>query len=384
MDASIGIGSIRGIRLGIHYSWFIVLIVFSYLLSEGQFPNQFEGWTRTQYWVVGVATVILLFASVLVHELAHSVVAQTRGIEVVGITLFIFGGVAQLSEDSDEPGEEFAIAIAGPLASLGLAGLFGGLWYLLRDSNEQLGALLGYLAVVNTILAVFNLIPGFPLDGGRVLRAILWKITGNVRRATRIVSVIGTLVGTLFFMLGIISALSGNLINGLWYIALSWFMQNAAQGGYRDVELRELLSGHVVSEVMDAAPVVVRSGLSVSELVDDWFLARNLRGAPVVTNDWFEGIVTISDVRTIPREQWDQTVVRAIMTPRERVYSVAPTDSVETALRLLSEHDVDQLPVLDDGQLVGLLRRSSLVRFVHLQQALGSQEARRIPAASGG
>lgn len=384
MDASIGIGSIRGIRLGIHYSWFIVLIVFSYLLSEGQFPNQFEGWTRTQYWVVGVATVILLFASVLVHELAHSVVAQTRGIEVVGITLFIFGGVAQLSEDSDEPGEEFAIAIAGPLASLGLAGLFGGLWYLLRDSNEQLGALLGYLAVVNTILAVFNLIPGFPLDGGRVLRAILWKITGNVRRATRIVSVIGTLVGTLFFLLGIISALSGNLINGLWYIALGWFMQNAAQGGYRDVELRELLSGHVVSEVMDAAPVVVRSGLSVSELVDDWFLARNLRGAPVVTNDWFEGIVTISDVRTIPREQWDQTVVRAIMTPRERVYSVAPTDSVETALRLLSEHDVDQLPVLDDGQLVGLLRRSSLVRFVHLQQALGSQEARRIPAASGG
>jgi CBS domain-containing protein len=161
-------------------------------------------------------------------------------------------------------------------------------------------------------------------------------------------------------------------------------MQNAAHGGYRDVELRELLSGHVVSEVMDAAPVVVRSGLSVSELVDDWFLARNLRGAPVVTNDWFEGIVTISDVRTIPREQWDQTVVRAIMTPRERVYSVAPTDSVETALRLLSEHDVDQLPVLDDGQLVGLLRRSSLVRFVHLQQALGSQEARRIPAASGG
>ncbi|MCC6935443.1 MAG: peptidase, partial [Thermomicrobiales bacterium] len=139
MDASIGIGSIRGIRLGIHYSWFIVLIVFSYLLSEGQFPNQFEGWTRTQYWVVGVATVILLFASVLVHELAHSVVAQTRGIEVVGITLFIFGGVAQLSEDSDEPGEEFAIAIAGPLASLGLAGLFGGLWYLLRDSNEQIG-----------------------------------------------------------------------------------------------------------------------------------------------------------------------------------------------------------------------------------------------------
>ncbi len=380
MEASVRLGAIRGIKIGIHYSWFIVLVVFSYLLAEGQYPNQYEGWSTTQYWVVAVATVILLFASVLVHELGHSFVAQARGIEVVGITLFIFGGVAEIAEESDEPGEEFAIAIAGPLTSIALSAVFGGLWLLLRDTNEQVSALLAYLAIVNGILAVFNLIPGFPLDGGRVLRAILWKITGDVRRSTRIVSVIGTLVGSLFFVLGIFAALSGNLVNGLWYLALGWFLQNAAESGYRQVEQQELIRGHTVAEVLDPAPVIVQGGLTVAELVDDWFLARNVRGAPVVTNDWFEGIVTISDVRHVPRDEWDRTLVRYIMTPRDKVHAVAPDTEIEAALRLMSEHDVDQLPVLADGQLAGLLRRSALVRFVHLQQALGADTGRSAPA----
>lgn len=380
MEASIRLGSIRGIKIGIHYTWFIVLIVFSYLLAEGQYPNQYEGWTTTQYWVVAVATVILLFASVLVHELGHSFVAQARGIEVVGITLFIFGGVAQIAEESDEPGGEFAIAIAGPITSLGLSAIFGGLWALLHETNAQVGALLGYLAVVNAILAVFNLIPGFPLDGGRVLRAILWKITGDIRRSTRIVSVIGSLVGSLFFVLGIFAALSGNLINGLWYLALGWFLQNAANMGYRQVEQHELIKGHVVSEVMDPAPLTVMGGLTVAELVHDWFLARNVRGAPVVTNDWFEGIVTISDVRHVPRDEWDQTLVRYIMTPRDQVESIAPDDGIDAALQLMSEHDFDQAPVLADDKLVGLLRRADLVRFIHLQQALAENAPRRSPA----
>lgn len=381
MEASLRLGSIRGIKIGIHYSWFIVLVVFSYLLAEGQYPNQYEGWTTTQYWVVAVATVILLFASVLVHELGHSFVAQSRGIGVVGITLFIFGGVAEIAEDSDEPGEEFAIAIAGPLTSLGLSALFGGLWWLLHDTNEQVSALLGYLAIVNAILAVFNLIPGFPLDGGRVLRSILWKITGDVRRATRIVSVIGSLVGSLFFVLGIFAALSGNLVNGLWYLALGWFLQNAADMGYRQVEQQELIKGHLVADVMDPSPVTVQGGLTVAELVDDWFLARNVRGAPVVTNDWFEGIVTISDVRHVPRDEWDQTLVRYVMTPRDKVQSVAPDAGIDAALRLMSEHNFDQLPVLADGQLVGLLRRADLVRFLHLQQALGADKPSRVPSS---
>lgn len=380
MEASLRLGSIRGIRIGIHYSWFIVLVVFSYLLAEGQYPNQYTGWTTTQYWVVAVATVLLLFASVLVHELGHSFVAQSRGIEVVGITLFIFGGVAQIADESEEPGQEFAIAIAGPLTSIGLSAIFGALWWLLHDTSVQVGALLGYLAVVNAILAIFNLIPGFPLDGGRVLRAIIWKITGDLRRSTRIVSVIGSLVGSLFFVLGIFAALSGNLINGLWYLALGWFLQNAADMGYRQVEQQELIRGHLVSEVMDPAPLTVQGGLTVTELVDDWFLRRNARGAPVVTNDWFEGIVTISDVRHVPREEWDRTLVRSIMTPQDKVQSVAPIAGIEAALRLMSEHDVDQLPVLADGQLVGLLRRADLVRFIHLQQELGQSQPRRLAA----
>lgn len=381
MEASVRLGSIRGIKIGIHYSWFIVLVVFSYLLAEGQYPNQYEGWTTTQYWVVAVATVVLLFASVLIHELGHSFVAQARGIAVVGITLFIFGGVAEMAEDSDEPGEEFAIAIAGPLTSVGLSVIFGGLWLLLNETNEQVGALLGYLAVVNAILAVFNLIPGFPLDGGRVLRSILWKVTGDIRRSTRIVSVIGTLVGSLFFVLGIVAALSGSLINGLWYLALGWFLQNAAEMGYRQVEQQELIRGRLVSEVMDPAPVTVQSGMTVAELVDDWFLGRNVRGAPVVTNDWFEGIVTISDVRDVPREEWGQTLVRYIMTPRDKIQSVASGDGIDTAMRVMSEHNFDQLPVLDDGQLVGLLRRADLVRFLHLQQMLGTEPPRRLAAS---
>ena len=376
MEASVRLGSIRGIRIGIHYSWFIVLVIFSYLLAEGQYPNQYPGWTTTQYWVVAVATVILLFASVLVHELGHSFVAQARGIEVVGITLFIFGGVAEIAEESDEPGGEFAIAIAGPLTSRGLSAIFGGLWMLLHGTNAQVSALLGYLAVVNAILAVFNLIPGFPLDGGRVLRAILWKITGDVRKSTRIVSVIGTFVGSVFFVLGIFAALSGNLINGLWYLALGWFLQNAASSGYRQVEQEELIKGHVVSEVMDPAPLTVQGGFTVAELVHDWFLARNVRGAPVVTNDWFEGIVTISDVRHVPRDRWEETLVKDIMTPRDKVQSVTPDAGIDVALRTMSEHSFDQLPVIADRQLVGLLRRADLVRFLHLQQTLMSDKQR--------
>jgi Zn-dependent protease/CBS domain-containing protein len=374
MNSAVRLGKIRGIEMNLHFSWFIALIAFTFIFARGQYPSLYEDWSEATYWIVALVSVLLLFLSVVIHEFGHAITAQAKNIPVKSITLWIFGGVALLEEESETPGDEFQIAIAGPLASVALSGLFFGLWWLVGDLNEQLGALLGYLALVNLILAVFNMLPGFPLDGGRVVRAILWKATGSLRRATKIVSVIGTLIGTGFFFLGFLSAIEGNLVNGLWYFALGWFLQNAAEQGYRGTEQRELLHGITVAEIIDHDPTTVPVTVAVDELVHDYFLGRNVRGAPVVNNGVLLGIVTLTDVKEIPAAQWPETAVRTIMTPRNQLKTLTPDADIEDALRLMTEHRLNQIPIVAADQpdtLIGMIGRFEFMRYLQTRLELG-------------
>ncbi len=371
MEASIRIATIRGIPVGIHYSWFIVFFALSAILALGQYPRTYPDWSETHYWIVAAASVLLLFFSVLLHEFGHALVAQKLGIAVISITLFIFGGVAALGQEAEKPGDEFKIAIAGPIVSI-LTGLtFGGLFILFGDVSEQLSALLGYLALVNIALAVFNLLPGFPLDGGRVLRAILWKVTGSVRRATRVVATIGALLGGLLFIIGILTIFQGNLVNGLYGVALGWFLQNAATQGRLQVEQEVALKNVYVKDLMDPEPVTVSPELDLQTFVNDYILRQNVRGAPVCENGRLVGIVTLTDVKKVPREEWPRRKVSEVMTGSEQLHKVTEDTPVTEVLRLMALYDFHQLPVLRDDRLVGIVTRSDLVRYLQHRLELG-------------
>ena len=250
LGAGIPLGKIFGISLRLHYSWFIVFLLVTWALADGYFPTIYPHWSLATSLAVGLATSILFFASVLTHELAHSLGAQSAGIPIHSITLFIFGGVSQMTQEPERPGVEFRLALAGPATSLALGVLFWAIGVLTQETSEPLAALTGYLSWINFLLAGFNLIPGFPLDGGRVLRAVIWWRTGKFRSATRIASAIGRSVGYLFIFGGISLIFWGLLLNGLWIALIGWFLQNAAAGSYRQLALQDMLQGHSVSEVM--------------------------------------------------------------------------------------------------------------------------------------
>lgn len=371
MEATFKIARVRGIDVGVHFSWFIVVILFTVIFAESQYPATYPDWSEAQYWTVAFASVILLFLSVLLHEFGHALVAQSRGVEVRSITLFIFGGVAGLARESDEAGDEFWIAIAGPIVSVLLSGTFGLLWLLFRDISEQAAALLGYLAFVNLMLVLFNMIPGFPLDGGRVLRALLWRAYGDLRKATRIASGIGVGIGTLFVAGGLVLIVTGFLVNGIWAVVIGWFLQSAAQQGRSSVEqtyaLRDILTG----DLMNREPVTITPEVDLETMVEEYVLAHNARGLPVIEDGRLVGIATVTDLRKVPRDQWKECTVAQVMTPAERIKYLDPSVPVIEALMMMSDGDFHQMPVTENGRLVGLLTRFELIRHFRTREELG-------------
>jgi Zn-dependent protease/CBS domain-containing protein len=371
MEASIRLGTIRQIPVGIHYSWFIVFFGFSALLALGQYPDMYPGWSEAQYWIVAVSSVILLFFSVLLHEFGHAVTAQKLGIPVVSITLFIFGGVAAISQDAESPGDEFKIAIAGPIVSVLTGVFFAAVWVVFGGLNPQFAALVGYIALINIVLAVFNMIPGFPLDGGRVLRAIIWKLTNSVRKSTRIVSTIGTIFGSFLFLLGVILVFSGNAFNGIYMIAIGWFLQNAASQGRQQVEQEVALRDVYVRDLMQPAPITAHPDLTIQELVDDYVLGQNVRGLPVCEDGRLVGIITLSDIKSVPQGDWSARRVADQMTGLSDLQMVTEEFQMRDVLRMMGMNDFHQMPVLRDGELVGLITRNELVRYLQFRQELG-------------
>ena len=371
MRSSIRLFRVAGIDIGIHYTWIFIFALITWSLAQGFFPQAYPGWSTTTYWVTGFVAALLLFVSVLLHELAHSLVARARGLPVRSITLFIFGGVSNLEEEPQQPRVEFVMSIVGPLTSLVLAGVCWGLFKLMAGQSTPVAATLFYLALINALLAGFNLLPAFPLDGGRVLRSILWGTTGSLTKATNIAAISGRVFSWLFIGYGVYQLLwVGNLFGGLWIAFIGWFLGNAADTSRREVGLREHLTGVQVQDVMDPSPVAISPATSVWDLVRDTFRQYRRRAVPVSQGNQAVGIITFTDVRELPQERWAQTPVEEIMT-RRPLYSVAPEDDLSSAMKLIAQHDINQVLVLKQGQLVGLLSRADIIQYLQLSQELG-------------
>ncbi|MCK4692535.1 MAG: site-2 protease family protein [Anaerolineales bacterium] len=366
------IGRLFGIEVNIDSSWLIIFGLVTWSLARSYFPAQYPTWDNWLHWTIGVATSILFFASVLAHELTHSLVAIRQGEKVRGITLFIFGGVAEITEEPKQPSKEFLMALAGPLSSLVISGIFTLLWFLSRNLIEPVSALASYLAMINGSLALFNLIPGFPLDGGRVLRAVIWSLTDNRRLATRVASWIGRGVAFLFIFAGIWQVFSGAWLNGLWIAFIGWFLNNAAITGYRQVVMRDMLREVRVDDLQAPTYEAVNPGLTLQRLVDDYILRRREHAYPVVEGDQLQGIICLHDVKAVPREKWSETQVSQVMTPWDRLVTVSVGDDGNTVLSRFGTHDVNQLPVVEGRQLMGIVRRSDVISHLQLRSELGS------------
>jgi Zn-dependent protease len=369
MKGSLKLFRIAGIDIGIHYTWFFIFFLITWSLAQGWFPQLYPGWDTATYWITGVVAALLLFVSVLVHELAHSLVAQARGMSVNSITLFIFGGVSNLEDEPEKPKIEFVMAIVGPLTSLILAGLFWGLAQVIANQKEPLGAMLNYLAMINLLLALFNIIPAFPLDGGRVLRSVLWGTTGSLTRATNIAAMVGRVFGWFLIALGIFQLFTGNLIGGIWIAFIGWFLSNAAESGRQQVTLREQLADTKVKDIMDSELKTVDPQTSVQELVQNIMRKQYGRAVPVCSNGNVLGIVTVTDIKGLPHDKWAETPVSEIMT-RQPLYSVSPEDDISSALQLITKRDINQVLILQKDKCVGLLNRADIVRHIQLSQEL--------------
>ncbi len=365
------IARIFGIDVNIDSSWLIVFVLITWTLAGSYFPYQYPDWDSWLHWTVGVATSVLFFASILAHELAHSLVAIRQGERVRSITLFIFGGVAQITEEPDRASKEFLMAIVGPLSSLAIALVFGVLWLVVRGFSEPVGALARYLALINASVALFNLIPGFPLDGGRVLRAVIWGISGNLRMATLVASWFGQGIAFLFMLWGVWQVFTGAFINGLWMAFIGWFLRNASISGYRQVLIRDMLRDIRVEDLMSHDFETVSPALTIQQIVDDYVLRRRDHAYPVADGDRLQGIICLHDVKAVPRQRWASTLVREVMTPWEKLATVSAEDDGNTVLTYMNTHDVGQLPVVEGNRLAGMLRRSDIIRFMQVRSELG-------------
>ncbi|TMC95062.1 MAG: site-2 protease family protein, partial [Chloroflexi bacterium] len=309
MPGSFRIFRIAGIDINIHISWLIILVFLTFSLATGWFPITYPGSSTATYYLLGFIASILLFVSVLLHELAHSFVARSRGLQVKSIVLFIFGGVSNIEQEPQTPGIEFSMAFVGPLVSLLIGVVCYGLWLLVRGTHSLIVPILSYLALMNIILGIFNLIPGFPLDGGRVLRSIIWKATGNFQTATNITTFVGQAFAYLIILWGILLFFAGNAFNGLIIIFTGWFLLTSAQSARSQSALDTAFRGVTVNQIMDTNVLTVPANISLQKLVDEYFLPRGLRSAFVMQGDQLAGLITLSDIRHVPRDQWPQTPV---------------------------------------------------------------------------
>jgi Zn-dependent protease len=374
MKNSFKVMSIAGIDIYINWTWLLAIAFITWFLGDF-YRSQFPGWGSGTAYVVGFISGILLFGTVLLHELAHSITARAKGLPVHTIVLFIFGGVSNLTQEPQSPGIEFQVAIAGPITSLVLSGIFYLLHATLTGLPTQVTATFGYLASVNLILGLFNLVPGFPLDGGRVLRSILWGITGSMARATRIASRIGEGIGFIFIILGALWAFQGgDIFNGLWIAFIGWYLYNAASSSYQMAMVDRVLVGVDVRDVMDPAPRPVGAALSVHDLIYEHMLSANQRAIPVIGPDGsLAGLVTFGDVNHVPRDEWDRTAVSRIMTRAEQLKTVRPDEHLRQALQFLAENNYHQLPVVENGRLVGMLNRAHVLQYLHMRERLADQ-----------
>jgi Zn-dependent protease len=357
------IGKIMGIPIRMHFSWLIIFGLITWSLSTYYFPQAAPDLPTASYWIKGTLAALLLFASVTFHELAHSFVAQRYKISIESITLFIFGGVAQMKGEPPNPRAEFRIAIAGPLSSFFLSVLF---FFLSGNATGSIKALFSYLTQINLIIGVFNLIPGFPMDGGRVLRSIIWEKKKNFYFATQKASSIGQKIALFFIIFGIFSIFTG-IPGGLWMMLIGWFLYTAAQASYQQSTLQESLSGIKVREIMVKDIVTLSSFITVDEAVNNYFLRYGYGGFPIIDDGKFLGIVTLKEVKNIHRENWGREKVADILVPHDKRWEVSPEDNVMKALELMIKEDKGRLVIIENNKLSGLITRNGIARYVQIR-----------------
>ena len=371
---NIPLGRILGIPIGLDYSWFVIFALITWMLAGSYYPAEFNDWPAQLYWFMGAVTALMLFASVLLHELGHSVVALRYSIPVRSITLFLFGGVAQIGTEPPTAIAELLIAIAGPIVSLALAALFFVVQPLVAGIEPLLG-LAKYLAYINLALVLFNLIPGYPLDGGRVFRAIVWSITGNMRRATLIAANVGRFFAFLLIFVGVWQMFSGNFSGGLWIAFIGWFLDNAASGQLQQTMSQGLLEGHRVSQAMSTRCTAVAADLTLQQLVDDHILGSGQRCFLVNRGDATVGLMTLHRIKEVPRPAWATTTAAQVMLPLAQSKQIDPDTELWAALQEMDRDGVNQLPVTRGQQVVGMLSRDDVISFLRTLQELGTRAA---------
>ena len=366
---SVSLFSVSGIEIKIDWSWVIIAVLIAWSLAQGYFPSISEGLPQATYWGMGIVALVGLFASIVLHELGHSLVAQRYGLPIRGITLFVFGGVAEMTEEPARPKVEIVMAIAGPIVSLVLAAAFSAAAAVADSLGVAAPAVvvLGYLGSLNLLLALFNLVPAFPLDGGRVLRGVLWWSTGDFRRATRWASIGGMVFSGVLIAVGLASIFSGDFAGGIWWVLIGLFLNGAAQSSRQDVELRAALKGLTVRRLMTGGPITVPPDLGVDALVAHFMYRHHHRLFPVVDGGRLVGAVSTLDVGRLPRERWSAETVAAIMQPTTPQNTVAADADVVAALATMQTQKVGRLMVVDGGRLVGVLALSDVMRLLAIQ-----------------
>ena len=366
--SGIRIGRIFGISIYLHPSWFLIFALITLSLRT-QFTAQHPSWSPAQHWMLGVITSLLFFGSVIFHELSHSLVAKHYKIPVASITLFVFGGLARIGREPSSARQEFNIAIAGPISSFFLSAVF---YFVGRYSGnlEMVGATSRWLAEINFMLAAFNLAPGFPLDGGRVLRSIAWRITGDFSKAARIASQAGQVFAYVMIFAGIWIALQGNWFGGLWWVFIGWFLLSAAQESYAQVAIRNTLAGVNAVDIMTQDVPTIPRDFSLENYVHE--VLRTGRRCHIVTGNGAPvGLVTFHAAQGIPRDEWPNTSIQAAMRPMDKIKWAAPSEPVLSVLERMQAEDINQMPVLEGGRVVGMIARDSILRVLQARLQVG-------------
>jgi Zn-dependent protease len=367
---AIPVGRILGIQVNLDFSWFLIFGLITWTMAVGYYPVEFKNWPMSLYWIIGAATAIMLFVSVLLHELGHSLVAMHYKIPVKGITLFIFGGVSEIGAEPASAWAQFWISLAGPAVSFALGALF----FLLQPVLSHIVPLLAlakYLVYINMVLGVFNLIPGFPLDGGGVLRAIVWGLTKNMRIATLIAANIGRFIAYLFIFGGVWLMLTGYFMNGMWIAFIGWFLETAARGQVQQQGLHDLLAGYKVSQAMKLQYIAVPAEITLQRMVDDHILGSGGRSFVLEKDRQAVGLLTLHQIKHVPRSEWPITTGAQVMIPIDQSKWVGPDEELWTALEEMDHTGVNQLPVVEDGRVIGMLSREDVITFLRTLRELG-------------
>lgn len=372
MNSSIRLMEIKGIPVEIHISWLLVFFLFSITLAQGYFPNAVEGLETGTYWLAGIISTLVIFASVLTHEFGHSLVAIREGIPIKKIVLFIFGGVAQMETEPKSPAAEFKVTAAGPLTSLLIALIAGGIYYLFLPPGKIVSEAVFIVARLNLVMAVFNLIPAFPLDGGRLFRSIVWFFGKNMLKATRISVALGSVLSFVAMGLGFMLIFFQGNIGGLWLIFIGWMIYQAGQSSYSQLVFKETFAGMKVSQLMSTDLQTVSPDATLEELADH-FLHYKYGAFPVVYGSTTHGLVTLQNMKEVPREKWSETRVSRILTPLKEAMVVRPDSDAADVMMKMASQNVGRAMVMDNGELVGLLSRTDMMRFIQMHMVLGEE-----------